>query len=352
MEVNRNIEELREIAPMVANAGKQNAYSIPDGYFDSLAESVLSCIKLTEIKYSNPFSIPDDYFDSLADSVINRIRLEEVKLLNPYSVPEGYFESLSDSIISHIRLEEVKHLNPYSVPEGYFESLSDSIISRIKLEEVKLLNPYSVPEGYFASLPKTILNNIRLSETKHSATYSVPAGYFENFAGSVLDKINAATNEVYHELSEVAPLLNRIDKSDIFSVPEGYFQRLSTTASKPEPKTSKVISLGGRIRKWTTYAAAACVLFIIATTTYLYVNVHGRIFDEQLPVEQRISQLDENEIMNYLKDNDGITSGDVISTSTEQDPAIQHLLKNASDEDIQNYLDEYSDPDESADNGI
>jgi hypothetical protein len=219
-------------------------------------------------------------------------------------------------------------------------------------------NPYSVPDDYFESLPEAIFGNIRLSEIRHLNPYTVPTSYFENFATSVLNKINSAANEVSEELFEIAPLLNTIDKSNIFSVPKGYFEKLSTVASTTTQNSSKadstamVISIGSNIRKWTTYAAAACVFFIVAATTYLYVNVHGRLVEEQLPVEQRISQLNENEIMNYLKDNDGITSGDLISTTTEQDPQIQHLLKNVSDEDIQNYLDEYTDPDESTGSGI
>lgn len=265
MEANDNniIQELKEVSPLVAEIGKQNLYFLPEGYFDYLSESMLSCI-----------------------------RLEQVKTRNPYFVPAGYFDSLALSIIAQIKLKQIK-----------FEA-----------------NPYSIP-----------------------------AGYFENLAGAVLNKIHSASsnNEVYEELSEVAPLLNSIDKSNVYSVPQGYFEKLSAPVNR-EKKAAKVVSIGSNIRRWVTYAAAASVLFIVATTTYLFVDIHEPEFEKHLPVEQRISELDDQEIMNYLKDNDGITSGSFISVPDEQDSQIQNLLKNASDEDIQNYLDESSDADEPA----
>jgi hypothetical protein len=223
------------------------------------------------------------------------------------------------------------------------------------IEELKAIAPevagadrqnlYFVPDDYFDSLSRSVLTNIKLTHLKPAANpYSVPAGYFESLSDSILHKIDSSSNEVYKELSDVAPLLNTISKRTIFSIPQGYFENLQAL-NKIETKATKIVSIGSHIRKWMTYAAAASVLFIIATTAYLYIDIHGQYFEKQLPVEQKISKLNDQEIINYLKDNDGILSGAFISVPDEQDSQIQTLLKNASDEDIQNYLDNYSDPD-------
>src|SRR4051794_4043758 len=127
-------------------------------------------------------------------------------------------------------------------------------------------NLYFVPEDYFNSLAESIFVHIRLAPLKSYNPFSVPEEYFENFADSVLTKIHDSRvkTEVYEELSEVAPLLNSIDKTNIFSVPNNYFQKLPGLI-QPEEKPSKVVSFGSAMRKWITYAAAASVLFIIST---------------------------------------------------------------------------------------
>src|SRR2546421_668599 len=137
----------------------------------------------------------------------------------------------------HNNIEELRDVAPavanlgnynlYSVPFGYFDSLPDSILCLIKLTEIRLLDPYSVPNNYFEKL-------------------SIPA----------------------------------IEKS-----------------------ASKVISFGNNISKWVTHAAAASVLFIVAATTYLYVTVHNRNSEKSLTIEQKLARLNDQEIINYLKEN-------------------------------------------------
>jgi len=213
-------------------------------------------------------------------------------------------------------------------------------------------NPYTVPDDYFNSLTESILFHVQLSQLKNiTNSFSVPESYFENLANDVLVKIhNSGTaNEVQQELSEIAPLLNTIDKKNIFSLPHNYFEKHEIPV--PRGKTGKIISIAGNIRKWVTYAAAASVLFIIATTTYLYVTIHNRSIEKHMPVEQKIAELNEEEIINYLKDNDGIMSGSLIP-ATNEDPQILHMLQRVSDEEIENYLNEYGDQNEKPIKGI
>ena len=214
---------------------------------------------------------------------------------------------------------------------------------------------YSVPQDYFESLAESVMLHVQLSQLRNTSAatpFSVPEGYFENFANSVLTNIQSYynENEVYEELSTIAPLLNTINKDNIFSVPGNYFEKLSIPF-KPERKEGKLISLSNNLRKWVTYAAAASVLFIIAATSYLYVTIHSRNIEKHLSIEQKIAELNEQEILNYLQDNDGITSGNFIPASTE-DPQIQRMLQRVSDEEIENYLDNYGDGNEKQVKGI
>ncbi len=213
-------------------------------------------------------------------------------------------------------------------------------------------NPYFVPLNYFDSLADSILSLVKLTEIRSAPNpYSVPDDYFDNLAASILNKIRASTsNEIYRELSEVAPLLNTVNKANVFSIPDDYFEKLSIPLIERTP--AKVITIGNTIRKWVTYAAAAAVLFIVATMSYLYVSTHNPDVEKNLTIEQRLAKLNDQEIINYLKENEDIISGDVIPASVEQDSEIQNLLQKMSDEEIQNYLDDYSDPAEKPVKGI
>lgn len=102
---------------------------------------------------------------------------------NPYSVPEGYFEGFAASMLSRIQTEgmtaaeEIARLSPvlagitrqmpFEVPADYFglnleglkaftsESEDSLVLSFIDKEM-----PYEVPPGYFANVPEQVLEKV------------------------------------------------------------------------------------------------------------------------------------------------------------------------------------------------
>lgn len=215
-------------------------------------------------------------------------------------------------------------------------------------------NPYDIPLGYFNTLAEDIVEaiispEIDLIKTK-GQVFTVPVGYFENLAGNILDKINAQHLDIAAELNVVAPLLNTISNENLYTVPRNYFDAVSF-AIPVEEKQAKVISLGKSTNRWVSYAVAASVLFILSTTSYLFINHHLKGVDKSPTIEQRLATLQDDELINYL-DND-IEAIDVNSPApSDTDDNINHLLINASDEEIQNYLDVESDPGEKTIKGI
>src|SRR6266487_3098138 len=108
-----NIEELRDIALAVANLGNDNPFSVPLDYFDSLADSILSLVKLTEMRSApNPYAVPDDYFDNLASSILNKIRV---------NTSNEIYQELSE--VAPL-LNTLNKANVFSIPDDYFEKLS------------------------------------------------------------------------------------------------------------------------------------------------------------------------------------------------------------------------------------
>lgn len=106
--------------------------------------------------------------------------LPEAKM--PYEVPEGYFNGLADTILSRIKSsdvsakEELEGLSPllsgiskampYSVPDNYFNKVTEDIPVLINDESSALLNyidrvnPFEVPAGYFENFPARMLEKV------------------------------------------------------------------------------------------------------------------------------------------------------------------------------------------------
>jgi len=114
------IQELNELGSSLAGTQPQNIYSVPEGYFEAFASSVLSRLNaenespfLSELTKSNPYKVPAGYFDGLAENVMNAVRnhpdylnsQEELELISPllnnlkkepvFSVPDNYFENFT-----------------------------------------------------------------------------------------------------------------------------------------------------------------------------------------------------------------------------------------------------------------
>jgi hypothetical protein len=104
----------------------QTPYTVPDGYFDGLAQSILS-----KIKDNNTVSAEDETnaISPLVASISRNM---------PYSVPENYFTSLSENLPILINEDEesallkyIDRANPFEVPVGYFENLPNQILNKV-----------------------------------------------------------------------------------------------------------------------------------------------------------------------------------------------------------------------------
>jgi len=214
-------------------------------------------------------------------------------------------------------------------------------------------NPYEIPVGYFNSLAENITaviadKKIELPKADRQS-YTVPADYFETLSQTILLKIRHT--ELKEELNEVAPLLNSISNKLPYSAPEGYFAEVAFRAPQEE-KTAKIISLR-KVSKWVTYAAAASVLFILSSSSYMFINHHLKGVDKSPTIEQRLAQLDDNELINYLNNDIETVDQNTYNQASDTDAEeINHLLINASDEELQNFLDAENDPGENTIKGI
>ena len=137
------LQELSELQSSLLNAGTQNVYRVPGGYFDNLAEQVLNRIRaldtenaaeelnylsplLADISKKMPYAVPANFFKDLTESVVASVK-------NEHNTPAEELEELSP-LLSRLKKEM-----PYSVPKNYFEQLDTAIDTREMKPAVKVV---------------------------------------------------------------------------------------------------------------------------------------------------------------------------------------------------------------------
>ena len=124
------LNELSLLNSTLTQANPENVYKVPVGYFDGLAENIMS-----RIKTFNSSNISTELNDLYPE-------LSTISGMSTYTVPAGYFDGLEEKIMQHVRessdylspqeelntispfLGGLKKQNPFTVPSGYFEKVS------------------------------------------------------------------------------------------------------------------------------------------------------------------------------------------------------------------------------------
>jgi len=145
-------DELKALSILVDGISRQHPYTVPAGYFDTLAQQVLSRIASKSLT----FTVPDGYFDNFASRVLDRIKA-------------GKGTEVSEVFLGEVFLGE-------SVQEEL--ARLSATVSRISRE-----TPYELPEGYFDELSPV------LTLLKDRPTYKAPVGYFDGLAADATAKM-------------------------------------------------------------------------------------------------------------------------------------------------------------------
>ena len=217
------------------------------------------------------------------------------------------------------------------------------ILDKIKTENA---NPYSVPFEYFEGLPNSILNRV----TSKSFTYSTPPDYFENLSTQVLKKINTVNehNNIFVELEAISPLLNSLNKTNVYTLPTDYFE--TNTINLVDRKITPVKKINTSFR-FTKIIAAAVVMGFIAIGTLMIFNKTSKnkqfiaSYKQAIKtdIEQSVLQISDAELSNVLDLEKNITAN--LSDETTILPwqninNLQEEIKVVTDEEIKAYFKE------------
>ena len=179
-------------------------------------------------------------------------------------------------------------------------------------KEENILNTNKEEQEFLKGLPK---NN----------PYSVSDQYFETLSNDIIGKIKESDLNTKEEF----PLLNTIGKEMPFSIPKGYFENLSIKL--PSKEKSQIV----HINYFKRIMVAASLIGIIFSSIAL-LNVYRKN-----DITAAIKQIKTDELINHL-DTAVIPIPEIdLEEATPQELAVsQEDLLLASDEDLQDYLNE------------
>jgi len=263
---------------------------------------------------------------------------------NIYHVPVNYFDNLATEIMKKVRALET-------------DSEKQQLHSLSPLSTISKKVPYSLPAGYFEGLAETILKNVKASEATNAADelaslspllsnisrqniYAVPVDYFDTVHKKLSEIIIDVQREsVQEELENISPLLGGLKKQTPYTLPGGYFENLQySNARENNIPVAKVISITSR--KWFRYAAAALVVGFVATVAFLVLNKPASIdpADKSFSwVQKNMKKVSTDEINEFIE---LANAGNPDAVKTNGREEINNLLKDVSDKEIQDFLNE------------
>ncbi len=216
--------------------------------------------------------------------------------------------------------------NPYRTPVGYFEGLSAEILRRITAIES------GKPKEELAGLSPL------LSSISNKTPYSVPASYFDLLQKDIKNITGANKNQsAQEEIEDLSPILSTLKIKKPFTVPEGYFEKLHPVLSTADKSKAKVVSITHR--KWFRYAAAALVIGFVSTIGFLNLNKNEIDPAEKSYawVKKNLKKVSTDDIDQFVKSTN-TESTDLVKIEAKDE--ISNLLKDVSDKEIQEFLNE------------
>lgn len=326
MELKKDImDELNTLSPLLAGVPKVNVFTVPEGYFETVSKTVMTCLQDAEIVLPIPglqHSVPAGYFDDLADNILNKIKSQEGT--------EDVTNEFSPVLLA------AKNKATYQVPAGYFENLAGNILNRINVEEEI--------EALSTSLAKVRRLNV----------FDVPEGYFNNSVESIISKVTEKT--AAEETRHLSPMLYSIQNENVFEVPAGYFDSLAAEILLKVKPAAKVVTMS-RSNSFIKYAAAAMMAGVIAFGVYKYSDkpstgtattasvmkldsaiVKGKNMNDQQFAET-LGSLSATDITKYLESHGDITDMAALGISVDEAQLPDEDEYFLNDKTLENYLE-------------
>lgn len=153
--------------------------------------------------------------------------------------------------------------------------------------------------------------------------------------------------DIAQELEEIAPLLNRINKKPVQTVPEGYFEQLNI--QKPVTTVAPVVSMK-KATSWYGWASAAVVTGILVLGGLQLMNASQKPLESavgmnyaeltSMNVTDWVQQMPNESIDEYLQSANALAGSENSLHHYTVDGVTGTTVDEISDEELQLYLND------------
>ncbi len=198
-----------------------------------------------------------------------------------------------------------------------------------------------------------ILNELKaigslLGGIEKTNVFSVPEGYFKTLSDKILLKVRNSNLSASEELRSISTMLYTVQHENVFNIPPGYFDELpEEVVIKIKPQDAAVIRMNRRSSMW-QYARAAVMTGVIAISALMVYNNQspypntepgqpGGQYSNEQQINEGISKLSDEEIIKYLETNSNASDNEALTNNIDEKqlPDQQDLLTNENIPDSQ-----------------
>ncbi|MCA5005975.1 hypothetical protein [Sphingobacterium bovistauri] len=295
----------------------------------------------------NPFLTPKNFFEEQGQQILSQtfIQIDNVsdsKYATALNIPEGYFETLSDSIFTKISEQNIRDKvseEGFTIPNDYFTQSHLDIEANISEQNlrssVSTIN-FQVPSDYFETFENQLFT--KLSERKlidnvgKENGFAIPENYFEESNNSIEANVLA-----YKWKSEIS--------NEDFYVPVGYFNELTdgilAKTSDLTKQEGTIITLPKRIN-WKKYSAAAAIVLTVGIGSYFGFKYNNLTSNTLVATDVNLQNVSDEEIISYLAQvSDGadlIHLAEYASDTTEETTQLDSEIDSEEIEEYLNYM--------------
>ncbi len=216
------LQELEDISPVVAQLNPMAPYQVPEVYFDTLSSVIMARIaaggqeenSLLQVAGKQmPQDVPAGYFENLADDILSKINTKQEQSVN---------DELNE--LSPV-LAAVSKTNVYEVPAGYFDGVAATVAAQtttatkvVSIFSRKLLMRYAAAAVVFTMIAFGISFFMNNKTTVIDTAHIIPPQtekQFNNELATLSDDAIISYLEMTSDVKDVEKISESIDQSKL-----------------------------------------------------------------------------------------------------------------------------------------
>lgn len=167
--------------------------------------------------------------------------------------------------------------------------------------------------------------------------WTVPNGYFDSIVPSIMQIIK---DDPQIELENLSPLISSLSKKNIFTVPDDYFNKKPFDA-KVFRNEAKIISLNSKTKRNQFWLVAASIILLIGLSISWWKisnpSIHNTIANEK-SLTENIDNIDDSILQNYISNNSQINDLVMLNSTATENIDINEEINYINDKEINQYV--------------